>query len=297
MSLVASAAFPQSSSNSHLPSSDSSKRIEEGSWSAWAIEKVVLHHGSTESGWPNIIATIITRFFIEPADAAQFLNIQTPAARILLGQPGKDSDAAAAIAEAKHICQQFFDANGTETPFFTALKNRTQAAAKGCSGVPSTSADIQQDSKRLLEIYSVASNHIYTNTALDARGALCKAFIVHDTILSVEEDYPAPEEDDLAPDAPPAGAGVSEKRLNRVEEKITSIIQNAGSDLEQIIARNGFTEQEVKTIAKREKAVNTTYEQLKNSRTSEEFHTLEKQLTRRLNRLASLLKEVAQSPA
>lgn len=70
--------------------------IQHGSWSAWAIEKVMVSRADNE--WPNAVAWIISRFFISPHAAAEFLDISEDSARAILGRSYKNERAVTADA-------------------------------------------------------------------------------------------------------------------------------------------------------------------------------------------------------
>lgn len=100
---IVSAQLPANAGNtpslSALPST-----IKAGSWSAWAINKTVAHHASPSSWMPNLVAKVISRFFINAEEAAKFLGTDTKAAAFLLNHWG--GDAMAAQAEAMRIVKQ-----------------------------------------------------------------------------------------------------------------------------------------------------------------------------------------------
>ncbi len=66
--------------------------IQPGSWSDWAVRKVVVSHADNER--PNLIAWIIARFFVDAKDAAAFMGVSQQSARAILGQPNEDAHAA-----------------------------------------------------------------------------------------------------------------------------------------------------------------------------------------------------------
>ena len=70
-----------------------------GSWSEWAIKKVVVSRANDE--WPNLVAWIIARFFVHPDDTTRFFSemandqpVSNDTATALLGQPVSDDVAA-----------------------------------------------------------------------------------------------------------------------------------------------------------------------------------------------------------
>lgn len=78
-----------------------------GSWSEWAIKKVVVSRANNE--WPNPLAWIIARFFVSAGDTTRFFSemandqhVSDEAAMALLGQP-VSNDVAMRAEAARHI--------------------------------------------------------------------------------------------------------------------------------------------------------------------------------------------------